>query len=453
MTVFASLKHTWHLFWAYYGALRFWFPSGKLYVIGVTGTSGKSSVVQHLRLMLESRGFRVGSLSTVDFVIAGKQTLNAEKMTMLGRARTQAFLHQMVLEKCDIAIVETSSQGVLQSRHRGIHYDTILLTNFYPEHIEAHGGYDKYREAKAKIFSYIAQSKRKKRKKLSEKIRARFSSKVPKVCVANAEAGDLTYFVNHPFDEVYFVEKEGGVPSGVEGNKKIHELVIKNISREGEGQVWEVNGTRATTRLLGPFEPTNISLCIGTLMALGETLPEAGQAASATEPVPGRIESIPEAKPLQFTAIVDYAFEPVAMRALYEVAEALPHKRIIHVFGSTGGGRDVARRFTVGALVGNKASVCIVTDEDPYDDNPMDIINDVASAVRSTGKIDGETLFVIPDREEAIFSAIRMAEKDDIVLVTGKGSEQAMVVKGKLIPWDDRHIVRTACARKQAQTL
>jgi len=104
-------------------------------------------------------------------------------------------------------------------------------------------------------------------------------------------------------------------------------------------------------------------------------------------------------------------------------------------------------------MVGKKADICVVTDEDPYNDDPIKIINDVAGAVRATGKIDNQNIFVIHDREEAIFSAIRMAEKGDIVLVTGKGSESVMVVKGKHIPLDDRQIVRNACKRKQAGTL
>lgn len=459
MSLLQSIKNVWHLSWAYYGAIRYGFPSKKLYVVGVTGTSGKSSVVQHLRLMLEAKGFKVGSLSTVDFVIAGKQTMNAQKMTMLGRARTQALLKEMVKQGCDIAIVETSSQGVLQYRHKGIMYDSVILTNFYPEHIEAHGGYEKYRAAKVALFAYVAKSKEKKVNDLTERLQATLPSSqhtIPKTAIYNADISpnDLPFFALQPFHHRYFISKEATLPALIaesEGNYTV--LHISNTHTTPEGQAWTLEGESCRIPLHGAHESMNVSIALTSLLPLSIPLAEAVQAVKAVQPVPGRIEHIHASQELGIDVIVDYAFEPRAMEVLYEVVQALPHKRIIHVFGSTGGGRDVARRFTLGDMVGKRADLCIVTDEDPYNDDPLKIIHDVAGAVRSTGKIDNQTLFIIPDREEAIFSAIRMAEKGDIVLITGKGSETVMVVKGKYIPMDDRAIARNACARKKAGTL
>jgi UDP-N-acetylmuramoyl-L-alanyl-D-glutamate--2,6-diaminopimelate ligase len=459
MSLLTSLKNAWHLSWAYYGAIRYGYPSKNLYVIGVTGTSGKSSVVQHLRLMLEAKGFRVGSLSTVDFVIAGKQTMNAEKMTMLGRARIQALLKEMVTAGCDIAIVETSSQGVLQHRHKGIVYDSLILTNFYPEHIEAHGGYEKYRAAKVSLFEFVAKSKQKKLSALTERIQAMFDSGVqtiPKTVILNGDVSpnDLPFFALHPFQTRYVVSTSAIVSDTIARDSGETRLLhVTDTKTTPEGQSWNLDGAACHIPLHGAHESMNVSLAIASLLPLHIPLAEAAEAAKAIQPVAGRIEHILEAKACGFETIVDYAFEPRAMEALYAVVEALPHKRIIHVFGSTGGGRDVARRFTLGDMVGKKADICVVTDEDPYNDDPVKIMNDVASAVRAAGKIDNQSLFVIHDREEAIFAAIRMAEKGDIVLVTGKGSESVMVVKGKHVPMDDRQIVRNACKRKQAGTL
>jgi UDP-N-acetylmuramoyl-L-alanyl-D-glutamate--2,6-diaminopimelate ligase len=176
---------------------------------------------------------------------------------------------------------------------------------------------------------------------------------------------------------------------------------------------------------------------LGTMAVALRTLPG----------VPGRLERIEEGQ--TFTAIVDYAPEPESFRKLYEVVPSIPHKRVIHVLGSTGGGRDVARRSVLGGLAAKGADVVIVTNEDPYDDDPERIIQDVADGARANGKKDGVDLCAIMDRGEAIDKAVSLAKDGDLVLVTGKGAEQAMVVaNGKKIPWDDRVRVREAIKKR-----
>ena len=147
--------------------------------------------------------------------------------------------------------------------------------------------------------------------------------------------------------------------------------------------------------------------------------------------------------------MVDYAFEPVAVTKLYETVQILKPSRIIHVLGSTGGGRDMARREKLGKLAGEKADIVIITNEDPYDDDPMKIIKMVAEGTERAGKKKEQNLFLIEDRKKAIEKAISLAGENDLVLITGKGSEQAMAIAdGKLIPWDDRKV-----ARKYLKTL
>ena len=157
--------------------------------------------------------------------------------------------------------------------------------------------------------------------------------------------------------------------------------------------------------------------------------------------VPGRMEFIDAGQP--FKLIVDYAHEPASTAELYNTVKNIPHRRIIHVFGSTGGGRDVSRRHVLGEMAGENTDIVIVTTDDPYDDDPGKIAEAVAYGARIKDKIDGETLFIVLDRREAIRKSIEIAESGDIVLVTGKGSEQIMVLaEGKKIPWDDRAIAR-----------
>jgi len=183
------------------------------------------------------------------------------------------------------------------------------------------------------------------------------------------------------------------------------------------------------------------AVCVG--LAHGLDLAAMSESLRIMPTVPGRIERIDEGQP--FGVIVDYAPEPESFRKLYEVVDLLPKRRVIHVLGSTGGGRDTDRRPVLGRLAAEKAQVVIVTNEDPYDDDPPTIVRDVAAGAREAGKRDGVDLFEILDRREAIAKAIGLAEDGDLVLVTGKGCEQAMVVAGgRKIPWDDRTELRRA---------
>jgi len=433
-----------HLFYAWYGALKYHHPSESLFVIGITGTSGKSSTTYFLRQILEGAGFKVGSLSTIDFYIAGEEKLNDQKMTMLGKMQIQKYLRDMVHKNCDIAIVETTSEGAVQFRHKFICYDMIVLTNLYPEHIESHGSFKNYKGAKLSIFKYIATSARKSvqgtqrlwtgAQPLSEKMQKIFSGLIPKIAVMNGDVEYAQEFLHYPFDEKILFESKGA--NSVSDKNGLHFM-------------W--NGTAFHAPLFGEHNIMNILAALSIAKRLGVSESLMKSLVASLKGPEGRLEFILEAKQKGFDVIVDYAFEPVAMQKLYDVVKLLAPRRVIHVFGGTGGGRDIARRFTVGEFVGKNADVCIVTDEDPYDDNPQTIIDDVASAVIKAGKVEGKNVFKILDREKAIQKAIQLAEAGDLVLITGKGSEQGMVVKGKIIPWDDRRVVREALERVESE--
>lgn len=432
-----------HLYYAWRGAQKYGHPSEEIFVIGITGTSGKSSTISFIRQLLESAGLRVGSLSTVDFYIAGEDKLNDQKMTMLGKMQIQKYLREMVDKKCDVAIVETTSEGRVQHRHRFINYDMMLLTNFYPEHIDSHGSFEKYKQAKLDIFSYVAGLKRKKAAVLNKRILKHVqddAGMVPKVSIINGDIDEAKEFLSYKFDTQHTFGKE---------DRRKDMFLLKNREMRKEGLQFEVKGHRFAAPVQGEYNMMNILLAISTCRAMGLEWKQLQGGVSKLEGVPGRIEFIAEAKEHGFNAIVDYAFEPVAIKALYKVVRLFKPERIIHVLGSTGGGRDIARRFSVGEYVGKKADICIITDEDPYDDDPMEIINDVASAALKMGKKEGEALFKILDRAKAIQKAVDLAGPNDMLLVTGKGSEQAMVVKGELIPWDDRTAIRKALKNKK----
>lgn len=415
-----------HLFYAWYGAMKYHRPSEEIFVIGITGTSGKSSTTYFLRQILESAGFKVGSLSTIDFYVGGEYKLNDQKMTMLGRMQIQKYFREMVEKKCDIAIVETTSEGAVQYRHRGINYDVIVLTNLYPEHIESHGSFNNYKNAKLSIFEYISKLRRKNSKRLpSEKIQKIFTSPIPKIALVNGESEYVKEFLQFPFDK-----------------KLTFENKTTNTVSDRNGLHFIVNQNRFDAPLFGEHNVGNILAALTLAVELNIEETELQKAVASLKGPEGRLEFIKEAEAKGFQVIVDYAFEPIAIQKLYEVVKLLAPKRVIHVFGSTGGGRDVGRRFSVGEYVGKHADICIITDEDPYDDDPQKIIDDVASAVAKTGKEEWKNLFKILDRKDAIEEAITLAQPGDLILITGKGSEQGMVVKGQILPWDDRQIVR-----------
>ncbi len=406
---------------AYYGH-----PSEKMIVIGITGTNGKSSTVNFAAQLLTTLGYTVGYTSTAGFTIAGRDIVNTMKMTMPGRFALQKLLRDMVNAGCQYAIVETSSQGLVQFRHIGVNYDVALFTNLTPEHIESHGGFEKYQAAKALLFRHLGKSSR---KRLGGK-------SIPKVNVVNADDEHASLYAKFPADM--------HMSFGFSGNPSKHHLVGHVRYPSPTGVIFSVNTFDITLPLLASFEHKNTLAAIAAVVAAGVPLRVAVHAATTLSPVPGRFEIIDCGQP--FTVIVDYAYEPYALLALYA---SLPEHtgRVIGIHGSAGGGRDVARRAEIGRVAAEHEDLVIVTNEDPYEEDPRVIIDAVMQGARDHGKVDGISLFGIDDRQAAITFAIAHAKDGDIVLVTGKGSEPVMAVKGGSVPWDDRVAVRSALAQ------
>lgn len=423
-----------HYFFARLAAVIYGHPSEKLIVIGVTGTNGKSSTSQFIGRLLESLGFTVGWTTTAGFKIAGKEWQNKQKMTMLGRLQTQKFLRQMVKAGCHYAIIETSSQGILQSRHVGITYDIAVFTNLTPEHIEAHGGFEAYKKAKSALFIATAQGKE---KKISGKV-------IQKCFVANVNDAHAPYYFSFAKEQTRlfgfgFETKQIFLPQKKE---ILFDMATEPVFSSLNTQ-FSVQGQEFFLPLIGCFYAYNALAAITTVHALGISWADLAKAAATLPVIPGRLEQIDEGQ--SFLVVVDYAYEPYALQAVYEAIQVFSYQRLIHVVGSTGGGRDKARRAVLGKMSAERDTIVIVTNEDPYEEDPREIIDEIAQAAVQAGKKEGENLFRILDRKEAIEKAIRLAQEKDLVLITGKGNEPVMAVAGgKKIPWDDRVIVRTA---------
>ncbi|MFA6534436.1 MAG: UDP-N-acetylmuramoyl-L-alanyl-D-glutamate--2,6-diaminopimelate ligase [Patescibacteria group bacterium] len=422
------LLSTYHFTLALLAALFYRFPSRRMIVIGVTGTTGKTTTSYLIAQLLELAGFKTGLSSTAIFKVGEKEWLNDKKMTMLGRLQTQKLLRQMVRAGCAYAVIETSSEGILQHRQVGIHYDSLVFTNLSPEHLEAHGGFDNYKKTKLKLFKNLARAKNK----------VIGGRKIPRTIIANLDSEHAADFLNFKVDQKITYSLNAKL-TGVEPQP----LLAAEVQSSAAGLNFKINGRNFHSPLLGDFNAYNNLAAVAVLCSQNISLEAAAKLLPETKPCPGRMEIIQAGQP--FTVVVDYAFEPKAMANLYQTILKLKpaNGKIIHVLGGTGGGRDKARRPVIGGIAGQNADLVIVTNEDPYDEDPAEIINQVAQGVRQKGKVENQTFWKISDRREAIHKALSLAKANDLVLITGKGSEQAIAVKnGKLLPWDDRVVVK-----------
>ncbi len=458
--LFRFFQPAYHFLLAYLTNVFYAFPAERLIVIGVTGTAGKTSTVYLIAKMFSATGFKTGFSSTAVFSDGDREWLNDKKMTMPGRGFLPRLLRRMLKNGCRYAVIETTSEGIKQFRHRFINYDVLVFTGLYPEHIEAHGGFENYRAAKGKLFAHL---KRGRSKYVNEqKIVCRPASglkkidlnRVVKTIIVNGDGGEAEYFLDF-WSEAKLVYTLNPVATADQFLKNLPResaaadftlLVGSQVNASANGTSFSVNGQEINLALLGEFNAVNAlaAYAVGLNQRLS---PEKIRAGLASVPaLAGKMEIIRAGQ--DFIALVDYAFEPRALEKLYATVKLLPHRHLIHVLGSAGGGRDRARRPILGRLAGENADIVIVTNEDPYDEDPEAIIAQVAAGAEKAGKKPGEKLFKITDRREAIRKALTLAEKDDMVLFTGKGAEQYICASnGRKIPWDEREVVRQEIGR------
>ncbi|MFA6050720.1 MAG: UDP-N-acetylmuramyl-tripeptide synthetase [Candidatus Paceibacterota bacterium] len=418
-----------HYCLAWCAALRFGFPSKSIVVIGVTGTKGKTSAVNYVWSVLTAGGVKTGIITTANVRIGESEIMNPFHMTMPGRFKIQRFLRQMVSEKCEVAIVETTSQGIMQSRHIGIDYDLALFTNLSPEHIDAHKTFENYKQAKAILF-----------KVLSESAHKNFRGKeFPKMIVANADSEHAAFFLNFPADKktTYSIESES-------------EHKAENITTSQAGAAFDLLGVHYELSIPGVFNVYNAlpAIAIGEAFGISSDLMKKG--VQEMRLIPGRMEEIKEGQ--NFRVFVDYAHEKQSMTYVVEAGKTLkaPEGRVIILLGAEGGGRDKGKRPIMGEIVGKHADIVICSNVDPYEDDPTPIVEDIAVAAEKEGKKRNENLFVIEDRREGIAKSLTIARPGDIVIITGKGAEQSITIGGHATPWDDRLVVREEIRKLKA---
>ena len=407
-----ALINCYHFGLSFLGAIIYFFPSRRMKIIGVTGTNGKSTVVYLLSKILEEAGFNVASVSSIKFKIKEKEWQNNLKMTMPGRFKLQKFLRQALDQGCQYAVIEVTSEGILQSRHRFIDFDAVIFTNLTPEHIETHGSFEKYREAKGKLFRSLRNSK-----------------KTKKTSIINLDDPNSEYFLK------FEAERKIGYGLDSQPSDKISNfLKATKIESSEHGLKFYLSDVRFNLKLKGIFNIYNALSAIGAALSQGIDLETCKSALEKISEVPGRMQEIIKSP---FLVVVDYAHTPDALLKAYS---ALPKESFkICVLGSCGGGRDKWKRPKLGEIASQFCNQIILTNEDPYDDNPTQIIKEVASGIKKQSVEIREIL----ERREAIKQALISAKNGSTVIITGKGSEPWMCVAGgKKIPWNDGEIVK-----------
>jgi UDP-N-acetylmuramoyl-L-alanyl-D-glutamate--2,6-diaminopimelate ligase len=412
---------TYHYLVAIFATLYYGFPSKKMIVIGVTGTKGKTSTINFIWSCLMAGGYKTGIISTANIRIGEKEFLNKYHMTMPGRFMIQKLMAQMVKNGCKFCIVETTSEGIKQYRHVGVYYDIAVFTNLSPEHLESHGGsFEKYKQMKAKMFAALSSHK----KVIDGK-------RIEKIIIANKDSEHADYFLNFKSDKkITFAI-----------NNKA-DYVANNIQETNTGVSFEVRKVIFKIGILGKFNVYNAlpAIIICRLFDISDDLIAKGLL--NLQIIPGRMEKIDQGQ--NFTVLVDYAHEKESITNILKTANNMKKAgaRVIILLGAEGGGRDKAKRPIMGELAAKMADFVIVSNVDPYDDDPKQILEDIAIASEKFGKIRNQNLFVIEDRRLGIRKSLSLAKTNDIVLITGKGAEQSIVIGGKRFAWDDREVVR-----------
>lgn len=404
------------------------FPSRQLTLIGVTGTDGKTTTASLIHSVLLAAGLRAGLISTVSAVI-GDETLDTGfHVTTPDAPAVQGYLARMVAAGLTHCVLEVTSHGLAQHRVAGCDFDVAVVTNITHEHLDYHKTYENYRAAKAMLFTGLATAARK--------------PNTPKVGVINLDDSSAAYLQTALTVKGLTYSLRMGA-----------DFYASQIAHTPDGLTFTARGPHGavsiTTPLVGDY---NISNCLAALTATIGALSIAPEAAArgiaALRGVPGRMERIALGQP--FTAIVDFAHTPNALKRALEAAHQMladhvgpPRPRVIAAFGSAGL-RDVEKRRMMAETSAQLADITILTAEDPRTEALDDILEMMAFGARSKGGVEGQTFFRVPDRGDAIRLAVRLAQPGDIVLACGKGHEQSMCFGTTEHAWDDATAMRAA---------
>jgi len=401
-------------------------PSAGLGVVGVTGTDGKTTVSRLAGAVLDASGWRAGIVSTVGARIGGVDEPSPAHATTPQAPELQRALAAMRAAGDRAAVVETTSHGLALGRVDGVRYDAAILTNVTHEHLEFHGSWEAYRDAKRSLFARLA---------VDEANPAKPQPGWPRTGILNADDPSFELFAE--------TTRAAGAAVLAYGRASAADVRLVRVRDDGRRLhvTWDGPGgrRRAALWLAGRFNAWN-ALAVA---ALGSALDLDAEAVTAglegVTRVTGRMERVELGQP--FGVVIDYAHSPNALALV--LAELGPIARargggLIAVIGSAGE-RDLAKRPLMGRVAAERCRLVIATNEDPRDEDPMRILEEIAAGAEAAGAVRGDDLRLILDRHEAVAAAIRAARPGDVVLLAGKGHEHNILVAGGgEIEWDER---------------
>jgi len=396
--VLGIILSAYHFSLAWLGAVLYGFPARRMLVVAVTGTKGKSSTTEILNAILEEAGHKTALINSIRFKTGDASRKNLTRMSMPGRFFIQRFLHDALKKNCTAAILEMTSEGARQNRHRFVDLDALIFTNLAPEHIESHGSFQAYADAKFEIGRELVRSRKR-----------------PRAIVANADDKESGRYL--------MLAVENAVPFALSATSPFH--------ADEHGGYFTLEGEKVAVHLPGEFSLKNALAAALLARTLGIPLETIQRALDRITTIPGRAETVDAGQ--DFTVVVDYAHTPDSLSAFYG---AYGNLRKICVLGSTGGGRDTWKRPVMGRIADAKCETVILTNEDPYDEDPEQIVKDIAHGMTRPPEI-------IMDRRTAIAHALMKARTGDAVLITGKGTDPDIRgPNGTKILWSDAQVAR-----------
>lgn len=411
-----------HLTAAWHG-----FPARRLIVIGVTGTDGKTTTVNLIHQILLAAGINAGLISTVNAVI-GTQTLDTGfHVTTPEAVDVQRYLAQMVEEGITHVVLEATSHGLAQRRVAACEFDMAVITNITHEHLDYHGDYQEYLDAKAELFRLLEISKEK---------------NIPYKKIAILNEDDISY------PALNEIVGKTGVKMVDYGINDTADYQAHKIQQTSAGLTFTVEtaGYKVDfqSSLMGDY---NVSNCLAALALCIEGLDidwqDAVKGIKNLKGIPGRMEYLDLGQ--KFSVIVDFAHTPNALSRALTASRELTSKKVITVFGSAGL-RDKEKRKLMAEVSAELADLTILTAEDPRTESLDGILQEMAEGMISKGGIEGENFWRVRDRGGAIRFALELANPEDVVIVCGKGHEQSMCFEETEYPWDDRIALLSAMA-------
>lgn len=414
-------------------AAAWWYadPSHELATIGITGTDGKTTTAFLAVAALEAAGIPSGLSTTVETEVGRVRETNPEHVTTPEAPELQRLLRAMVAAGDRVAVLETTSHGLALQRVGAIAYDAAILTNVTHEHLELHGTWEAYRDAKLSLFERLATGPRNPVKDW------------PKVAIVNADDPSAGLFAGVAQEAAAGVVTFGTDPQADVRATRVEEradgLAIDYTAPSGEGHL--------ALQLAGRFNVHN-ALAVVALAEAWELDREAVRSGMASlAAVPGRMERIDAGQP--FDVVVDYAHSPASLGLVLDLIAPIAAAQgggLIAVFGSAGE-RDLDKRPAMGRIAGERCRLVVLTDEDPRGEDREAILDAIAGGAESAGLRRGRELLLIADRRQAIAAAFERARAGDVVLLAGKGHERSIIGPAGPTPWDERTEARDALAR------